>query len=111
MIRLPPRSTRTDTLFPFTTLFRSRDDRHLQPDRAAAGSMDRRYGFHTRTTGEGVLPPRCTGVSRNAREAIRRAAGCAARDCQAPGPLPGDRLHICDPAPVDVPDRKGDGAT
>src|SRR3546814_5144387 len=23
MIRLPPRSTRTDTLFPFTTLFRS----------------------------------------------------------------------------------------
>src|SRR3546814_1372414 len=88
-----------------------RDDRHWQPDRAAAGSMDRRYGFHTRTTGEGVLPPRCTGVSRNAREAIRRAAGCSARDRQAPGPLPGDRLHICDPAPVDVPDRKGDGAT
>src|SRR3546814_17161042 len=25
MIRLPPRSTRTDTLFPYTTLFRSRD--------------------------------------------------------------------------------------
>src|SRR3546814_4060044 len=24
MIRLPPRSTRTDTLFPYTTLFRSR---------------------------------------------------------------------------------------
>src|SRR3546814_18227875 len=28
MIRRPPRSTRTDTLFPFTTLFRSAD--HLQ---------------------------------------------------------------------------------
>src|SRR3546814_10933521 len=27
MIRRPPRSTRTDTLFPYTTLFRS----HLQP--------------------------------------------------------------------------------
>src|SRR3546814_10176919 len=26
MIRLPPRSTRTDTLFPYTTLFRSRGD-------------------------------------------------------------------------------------
>src|SRR3546814_1609309 len=26
MIRLPPRSTRTDTLFPYTTLFRSRSD-------------------------------------------------------------------------------------
>src|SRR3546814_17575345 len=25
MIRLPPRSTRTDTLFPYTTLFRSLD--------------------------------------------------------------------------------------
>src|SRR3546814_4949053 len=25
MIRLPPRSTRTDTLFPYTTLFRSPD--------------------------------------------------------------------------------------
>src|SRR3546814_20131018 len=26
MIRRPPRSTRTDTLFPYTTLFRSRGD-------------------------------------------------------------------------------------
>src|SRR3546814_19221402 len=26
MIRLPPRSTRTDTLFPYTTLFRSSED-------------------------------------------------------------------------------------
>src|SRR3546814_1407630 len=27
MIRRPPRSTRTDTLFPYTTLFRSREQR------------------------------------------------------------------------------------
>src|SRR3546814_5894634 len=27
MIRLPPRSTRTDTLFPYTTLFRSAEQR------------------------------------------------------------------------------------
>src|SRR3546814_7261201 len=27
MIRRPPRSTRTDTLFPYTTLFRSRKDK------------------------------------------------------------------------------------
>src|SRR3546814_6904154 len=32
MIRLPPRSTRTDTLFPYTTLFRSR------PHRGTAGA-------------------------------------------------------------------------
>src|SRR3546814_4495460 len=29
MIRRPPRSTRTDTLFPYTTLFRSRNDHVL----------------------------------------------------------------------------------
>src|SRR3546814_3265483 len=28
MIRRPPRSTRTDTLFPYTTLFRSTQSRH-----------------------------------------------------------------------------------
>src|SRR3546814_17416712 len=28
MIRRPPRSTRTDTLFPYTTLFRSHPERH-----------------------------------------------------------------------------------
>src|SRR3546814_3344197 len=30
MIRRPPRSTRTDTLFPYTTLFRSKGDGHGQ---------------------------------------------------------------------------------
>src|SRR3546814_20029529 len=33
MIRRPPRSTRTDTLFPYTTLFRSR--RQVESDRVA----------------------------------------------------------------------------
>src|SRR3546814_18274887 len=37
MIRRPPRSTRTDTLFPYTTLFRSlsavRPERYIQRDR------------------------------------------------------------------------------
>src|SRR3546814_3767737 len=35
MIRRPPRSTRTDTLFPYTTLFRSRRDhtRHVELQR------------------------------------------------------------------------------
>src|SRR6056297_1335587 len=32
MIRRPPRSTRTDTLFPYTTLFRSRADRQTHCD-------------------------------------------------------------------------------
>src|SRR3546814_3657830 len=40
MIRLPPRSTRTDTLFPYTTLFRSDQCRRIvaiEPDRDRAG--------------------------------------------------------------------------
>src|SRR3546814_7666585 len=38
IIRRPPRSTRTDTLFPYTTLFRSlhRVERHVGADVAAA---------------------------------------------------------------------------
>src|SRR3546814_11117847 len=39
MIRRPPRSTRTDTLFPYTTLFRSRRDK---PDDAGNGAGARR---------------------------------------------------------------------
>src|SRR3546814_4459992 len=35
MIRRPPRSTRTDTLFPYTTLFRS----HRRPDAGADGAL------------------------------------------------------------------------
>src|SRR3546814_777343 len=39
-IRLPPRSTRTDTLFPYTTLFRS--DQFHRPAENAAGVVDLR---------------------------------------------------------------------
>src|SRR3546814_8155246 len=38
MIRRPPRPTRTDTLFPYTTLFRSRRDRGAR-DGARAGNQ------------------------------------------------------------------------
>src|SRR3546814_4633434 len=48
MIRRPPRSTRTDTLFPYTTLFRSPrrrpgpgDDRHIVDVAAIADDTDR----------------------------------------------------------------------
>src|SRR3546814_4148370 len=40
MIRRPPRSTRTDTLFPYTTLFRSARRAH----RAGDGNQRRRRG-------------------------------------------------------------------
>src|SRR3546814_13292355 len=42
MILRPPRSTRTDTLFPYTTLFRSQQPRH--EDAAIIAIAHRRHG-------------------------------------------------------------------
>src|SRR3546814_7567097 len=47
MIRRPPRSTRTDTLFPYTTLFRS-------ARRSAADDDERRRGAGAAAAGDGV---------------------------------------------------------
>src|SRR3546814_10938491 len=44
MIRLPPRSTRTDTLFPYTTLFRS-DDVPGRSRRSLAALCDRGFAI------------------------------------------------------------------
>src|SRR3546814_1578086 len=41
MIRRPPRSTRTDTLFPYATLFRSHHEQHVQFARQALRRVDR----------------------------------------------------------------------
>src|SRR3546814_6602635 len=54
MIRRPPRSTRTDTLFPYTTLFRSGRDHQHEP----------------RLRGRRRDAPR--GRGRNAQEPVRR---------------------------------------
>src|SRR3546814_10908397 len=40
MIRRPPRSTRTDTLFPYTTLFRSEDFRLARPGESVTSLSD-----------------------------------------------------------------------
>src|SRR3546814_18821489 len=45
MIRRPPRSTRTDTLFPYTTLFRSHMVRRVAGPDAATGKSCCRSGF------------------------------------------------------------------
>src|SRR3546814_4086722 len=48
MIRRPPRSTRTDTLFPYTTLFRSLLEAPLRRTRHAA-PVERVAQLHRRT--------------------------------------------------------------
>src|SRR3546814_16811731 len=59
MIRRPPRPTRTDTLFPYTTLFRSTDlDEACRVADVAArcGGDQLRGGSESRLSGESFLP-------------------------------------------------------
>src|SRR3546814_5597682 len=57
MIRRPPRSTRTDTLFPYTTLFRSGAEPLVIGDNAMSITAERKtalveeYGTHEGDTG------------------------------------------------------------
>src|SRR3546814_16974443 len=46
MIRRPPRSTRTDTRFPYTTLFRSEEDA-AEEAAAAIAALDDQFGRTT----------------------------------------------------------------
>src|SRR3546814_4479816 len=82
MIRRPPRSTRTDTLFPYTTLFRSR--RICRRNRAgrAQGGAPRRFGrlgagLHARHGGfpRGAEESPCSGKSNGAARAASRREG------------------------------------
>src|SRR3546814_6657679 len=73
MIRRPPRSSRTDTLFPYTTLFRSAAIRHARAARPSADpAVDRGGG-----RGVGADTVRC---------AVLRHGPLAARD--------GGRRHV-----------------
>src|SRR3546814_5995255 len=70
MIRRPPRSTRTDTLFPYTTLFRSASQR---PAIAAAKIRKDRDGRARR------IPPDDRAILRQARERKRSRLGGTCR--------------------------------
>src|SRR3546814_16293885 len=81
MIRRPPRSTRTDTLFPYTTLFRSADGI------VGPGRRQRRGGGHGSANlgREGGIPWRGIRAGRLAVEHCRpldevEAAGLRQRD-------------------------------
>src|SRR3546814_15870360 len=90
MIRLPPRSTRTDTLFPYTTLFRSCPDRDFAPPsawrRAPAGRRKRRTPERRSPETKGSADI-ATGRATRAISHMRHETGAAFRslnrDCQA----------------------------
>src|SRR3546814_13013453 len=70
MIRRPPRSTRTDTLFPYTTLFRSRRSQRRvgrQDPQPALRQAGKRAGFRTAQRCEPTHP----GLREAANEEIR----------------------------------------
>src|SRR3546814_5884185 len=85
MIRRPPRSTRTDTLFPYTTLFRSAD-RYAARPRRERSALDRRVpDRQARGRPAAVLASGLVGLDRT-RE-LQGAAAAMVRD-----DLP-DRYH------------------
>src|SRR3546814_7443641 len=104
MIRRPPRSTRTDTLFPYTTLFRSyvADD-----DRCDGGHLDPRASspWCRRLEPAAVLvaldSARHAGRYRCRRLCAQRRAD---RGVRLGGAAGGD-LHGDDPAPLSPPRR------
>src|SRR3546814_1390692 len=85
MIRRPPRSTRTDTLFPYTTLFRS----------AARYYPCASAGNHA------LLELAGRGTERNSEEHRAYGVGCddggrhpGARQCRIERPRPDSRRHL-----------------
>src|SRR3546814_10468049 len=88
MIRRPPRSTRTDTLFPYPTLFRSREEEG--PGEGRQGHEDRQARHHAQ---EGnaqdrrnprlilPLPPSRTGATAIVSPASRQTTVCFPSPC------------------------------
>src|SRR3546814_19104603 len=85
MTRLPPRSTRTDTLFPYTTLFRATGrvqsgdaglaDRHHDPPPVGIAGEHRR--LHQRRVGDRVSNLTRLGATGRLADLDRDEAGCS----------------------------------
>src|SRR3546814_2607515 len=90
MIRRPPRSTRTDTLFPYTTLFRSAAGARYSAERAWSAPPGTQQPARTeqrtqreRAAGGGGKTAGCggdagAGEGRQSARADTRTGGCAA---------------------------------
>src|SRR3546814_14197030 len=81
MTRRPPRSTRTDTLFPYTTLFRSRSTKRRPRSRESPGQAADRRGCRCR--GLSSAGSRISGNAAS-RRSLAPAAEKRLRDSAAP---------------------------
>src|SRR3546814_4448375 len=92
MIRRPPRSTRTDTLFPYTTLFRSRPDRHaeaaLVAARAAKGILEPRIGGGVVDQQPDQHPCQLSGMAVHRAGTGGRSLFAGQRQCRRPAAYP-----------------------
>src|SRR3546814_6983589 len=81
MIRLPPRSTRTDTLFPYTTLFRSLRSRRqaVRHRRRALGYADPRPGSGPGVRSGQDIPHQCRRV-RAGGQSVHRPERCRSEE-------------------------------
>src|SRR3546814_9230722 len=82
MIRRPPRSTRTDTLVPYTTLFRAE-----AVQRRAAGRPDRVLLAH-RSPAHSLMPQKSFHRTDRVSAQLRRELGTLVRDAVAEHGLP-----------------------
>src|SRR3546814_18992639 len=113
MIRRPPRSTRTDTLFPYTTLFRSPQCGFCQPGMImAAAVLLRKNSNPTDTDIDTAITNICRcGTYPRIREAVKRAGRIMRREeriAAAPPPAisPQDAARACHA----MTDRKSEAA-
>src|SRR3546814_20607523 len=123
MRRRPPRSTRTDTLFPYTTLFRSEvdirsqaerhehlvqhlpvlgggDDANVDPRFPAKGQHDRRHldGFRARADDDQDASPPAPGFVghacfRESRSEERRGGKAWVSECSYGGARDNNKTH------------------
>src|SRR3546814_9943584 len=83
MIRRPPRSTRTDTLFPYTTLFRSLHDDLLGGLRGDAAEVDGRQVIDDEVAGLDARLARLGVLGEDLRELVLHRVGDLAVAAQA----------------------------
>src|SRR3546814_5161245 len=114
MIRRQPRTTRTDTLFPYTTLFRSfgvpdRLDAGQRDEARAVGPLDKNLLVPQRLACRERLRHRAGAVGNGFAPQAGQAMGATEADARVaplrrPAPQPGRRLGVVDHSAAAVAD-------